>query len=134
MVDLAAAQQLPVVDLHTAMMAQPQWQSLLCDGLHLNDAGQAFVLAAMSGVLDRAAPHLAPGPSPFRRCVTIFCTGAMQNACYCTPEAHRLNFSARHRLYGRGDDDGLSGLEGDRRGRPERLHRRAPRPAAGVAA
>jgi lysophospholipase L1-like esterase len=62
-VALAKSLQLPVVDLHSAMMAQPDWKGLLSDGLHFNDKGQVFVYGAVSEVIDIAAPHLKPGPS-----------------------------------------------------------------------
>lgn len=62
-VTLAESLQLPVVDLHSAMMALPDWKGLLSDGLHFNDKGQVFVYGAVSQVIDIAAPHLIPGPS-----------------------------------------------------------------------
>jgi len=70
-VALAKSLQLPVVDLHSAMMAQPGWQALLSDGLHFNDKGQQFVYGAVSQAIDLAAPHLKPGPSVRRRCTPL---------------------------------------------------------------
>ncbi|OQR80724.1 isoamyl acetate-hydrolyzing esterase [Achlya hypogyna] len=53
----------PVVDLWTGM--QPQRESYLSDGLHLNVAGNRFVYEAFTATIAKHFPTLAPAAIPF---------------------------------------------------------------------
>lgn len=57
-VQLGQELKLPAVDLWSSMQAQPDWQSFLCDGLHLTPAGNSFVYDQLQSAINQAYPDL----------------------------------------------------------------------------
>lgn len=56
--DLGKSLGVDVVDLYTLFHQQPNWESFLCDGLHLSKEGNRFVADQMIPVLNTKLGHL----------------------------------------------------------------------------
>lgn len=65
---VAAAREIgaPVVDLWTRVQEVPDWRNTImhADGLHMSDAGNRFIHAAVMQAIAEAAPELAPAALP----------------------------------------------------------------------
>lgn len=57
--DVAGAVGLPCIDLHSLFLAQPDYNELLSDGLHLSDAGNKLVADELVSCVAKHFPHLA---------------------------------------------------------------------------
>nr|XP_045598379.1 isoamyl acetate-hydrolyzing esterase 1 homolog [Procambarus clarkii] len=59
----AADMKVPCIDLHTAMINQEDWQSLLCDGLHLSRRGSELLASLLVPALEKQlVKHLPSEP------------------------------------------------------------------------
>lgn len=57
--DVASTMGLPCIDLHSILLALPDYNELLSDGLHLNDAGNKLVVDELITCVAKNFPHLA---------------------------------------------------------------------------
>ena len=88
-VQVASAAGVPVIDIRSAFLAQPDFRSYLCaDGIHPNEAGQKLIY----GAIRRQLPRRKPTSGLLRR----FC---FENAC--RPEKPRCGTSPQPERFGR---------------------------------
>lgn len=64
--DVGASLGAPVLDLWTALQGERDWESLLLDGLHFNEAGQRAVRHMVLGHIVLKLPHLRCAPARVR--------------------------------------------------------------------
>jgi isoamyl acetate esterase len=64
-VEVAKANQYPVLDLWTLMQEEEDWPSFLNDGLHFSEKGNQFVGRLMVDAINKYYPELAVTPCPF---------------------------------------------------------------------
>ncbi|KAK4292512.1 hypothetical protein Pmani_034723 [Petrolisthes manimaculis] len=58
--DTAASLKVPCIDLHTAMINQDDWKSLLCDGLHFSRRGSELLASLLIPTMERLVVGRVP--------------------------------------------------------------------------
>ena len=61
---MAAAAQVPCFDVGALFRETPQWQELLCDGLHLSEAGNERLFQGLQRTLRAELPSITPDALP----------------------------------------------------------------------